>query len=336
MPNLNCWARRRLGAMGLCVLAFSAIPLAAWSQAQDIIITMTPLSWPAGKQRIDALTHVGGWEFRSDEKRFGGLSGLEMRGENGFAVTDRGAWLTFSFDRAPNGVLTGLKHAQMALLRDAARQPLTGRSADAEALAVAPGGRLAVSFEGGHRIEQYAVVDGETLAETAAPAFELLPRNGGLEALATAPDGALIAIAEEPPRNGSPPDAAQGWRIAAPWAEGETPSPFRLDRRDGFAPTGAAFGPDKALYLVERRFHWMTGVAARVRRFPNPDFASGDLGGGEVLATLSGGLPIDNMEAITVEASQDGALLLTLLSDDNFSGWQRTLLLQFQYTPPGS
>ena len=78
----------------------------------------------------------------------------------------------------------------------------------------------------------------------------------------------------------------------------------------------------------------MTGVAARVRRFANPNFASGDLGGGDVLATLGGGLPIDNMEAITVEAAPDGELLITLLSDDNFSSWQRTLMLQFRYAPP--
>ena len=271
----------------------------------------------------------------SGEARFGGLSGLELRNGVGYAVTDRGAWLTFSFNRSADGVITGLKTTQLALLRDAARQPLSGRSADAEALTIAPGGVLAVSFEGGHRIQRYAAAGGEAQAEIVSAAFDLLPRNGGLEGLATAPDGALVAIAEEPPRDGAPAAIVQGWRIAGPWTQGAAPSPFRLARSGGFSPTGAAFGPEGALYIIERRYHWTTGVAARVRRFINPDFANGDLGAGESLATFRGGLPIDNMEAIAVEAAPDGAMLITLLSDDNFSGWQRTLLLQFRYAPAG-
>jgi hypothetical protein len=38
---------------------------------------------------------------------------------------------------------------------------------------------------------------------------------------------------------------------------------------------------------------------------------------------------IDNMEGLSVHRAADGALVLTLISDDNFSIIQRTLLLQF-------
>ena len=41
------------------------------------------------------------------------------------------------------------------------------------------------------------------------------------------------------------------------------------------------------------------------------------------------GQQIDNMEALSVHRTADGALVLTLISDDNFSQLQRTLLLQF-------
>jgi hypothetical protein len=41
------------------------------------------------------------------------------------------------------------------------------------------------------------------------------------------------------------------------------------------------------------------------------------------------GYQIDNMEGLSVHRTADGALVLTLISDDNFSPLQRTILLQF-------
>jgi hypothetical protein len=50
---------------------------------------------------------------------------------------------------------------------------------------------------------------------------------------------------------------------------------------------------------------------------------------GEVLIYADLGFQIDNMEGIAVHRSPQGDLVLTLISDDNFSAMQRTLLLQF-------
>jgi hypothetical protein len=38
---------------------------------------------------------------------------------------------------------------------------------------------------------------------------------------------------------------------------------------------------------------------------------------------------VDNMEGLSVHREADGTLVLTMVSDDNFSPLQRTLLLQF-------
>ena len=43
---------------------------------------------------------------------------------------------------------------------------------------------------------------------------------------------------------------------------------------------------------------------------------------------------IDNMEALSVHQSRTGETILTLMSDDNFSAVQRTLLLQFVLKDP--
>ncbi len=42
------------------------------------------------------------------------------------------------------------------------------------------------------------------------------------------------------------------------------------------------------------------------------------------------GYDIDNMEGLAVHRTDAGDIILTLISDDNFSPLQRTLLLQFR------
>jgi hypothetical protein len=44
------------------------------------------------------------------------------------------------------------------------------------------------------------------------------------------------------------------------------------------------------------------------------------------------GFQIDNMEGLSAHRSPEGETVLTLVSDDNFSLIQRTLLLQFTLT----
>ena len=48
-----------------------------------------------------------------------------------------------------------------------------------------------------------------------------------------------------------------------------------------------------------------------------------------VLIEADMGYQIDNMEALGVHRTPDNELVLTLVSDDNFSFLQRTILLQF-------
>jgi len=50
---------------------------------------------------------------------------------------------------------------------------------------------------------------------------------------------------------------------------------------------------------------------------------------GAVLIFADMGHQIDNMEGLAVHRAADGAIVLTLISDDNFSALQRTVLLQF-------
>ena len=67
----------------------------------------------------------------------------------------------------------------------------------------------------------------------------------------------------------------------------------------------------------------------RIRRVPLATIKPGALVDGRELIFADMGYQIDNMEGLSVHRAADGALVLTLISDDNFSLLQRTVLLQF-------
>jgi hypothetical protein len=55
---------------------------------------------------------------------------------------------------------------------------------------------------------------------------------------------------------------------------------------------------------------------------------------GPVLLEADLGYEIDNMEGLSVHRNAGGETVLTLISDDNFLPFQRTLLLQFTLAEP--
>jgi hypothetical protein len=81
--------------------------------------------------------------------------------------------------------------------------------------------------------------------------------------------------------------------------------------------------------VLERRFSWARGVAMRIRSIPLSSIKPGALVDGPELIYADMGYQIDNMEGLSVHREADGTQVLTLISDDNFSALQRTLLLQF-------
>jgi hypothetical protein len=76
----------------------------------------------------------------------------------------------------------------------------------------------------------------------------------------------------------------------------------------------------------------MAGVGIRIRRMALKDIAPGALVDGPSIFNAGLSEEIDNMEGIDVHVTDEGDTVLTLVSDDNFSLIQRTLLLQFTLT----
>jgi hypothetical protein len=96
-----------------------------------------------------------------------------------------------------------------------------------------------------------------------------------------------------------------------------------------FDLTDAAPLPDGGIVLLERRFRFSEGIQMRIRRIAAGELKRGTLMHGEVLLEANDSSNTDNMEAIAVHRAQSGETVLTLMSDDNFSPLQRTLIMQF-------
>lgn len=83
------------------------------------------------------------------------------------------------------------------------------------------------------------------------------------------------------------------------------------------------------LLILERKFSWLSGIGIRIRRIPLKMVAPGAVIDGPSIFEANLGYEVDNMEGIDAHITPEGETVLTMVSDDNFSMIQRTLLLQF-------
>lgn len=271
--------------------------------------------------QADGVTPAGAWHLTSDEPAFGGLSGLLVRGDRLLAVTDRGTWLTARL--AVEGAALALTEVRMAPLRNSDGGALAAPGsdfADAEALAADPAGGVVVAFERVHRAIAYRP-DGAPERVIRGHRFQFFAGNGGLEALATLPDGAVLALVEEAEADGYPQLVLR---------EGAPPLEGRLAQSSRHSVTGADMGPDGRLYVVFRHWSRSTGTSIRLRRYRLGSDGLALSETEEELAAWERESGVDNMEAVAVVPSPDG-LTLWLLADDNFNApAQRTLLLRLR------
>ena len=283
------------------------------------------------RRRFGQLEFRGGLELTSPYKEFGGVSAIRVGpdGAHFLALTDLGRWLrgriAYSGTRP-----SGIADAEMAPILGPDGKPLAARRwYDTESIAL-DGGTAYVGIE---RVHQIVRLDYGRHGLTARaqpipvpPGVKQLPSNGSLEALEFVPKGlplagTLIAISER----GYDDDG----NLKAFLIGGPSPGTFAVRRSDDFDISDCALLPGGDLLLLERRYSLMRGVAMRIRRIPLASVRPGALVDGPILVFADMGYEIDNMEGLSVHRTPAGDTVLTLVSDDNFSAIQRTILLQF-------
>jgi hypothetical protein len=281
--------------------------------------------------RFGALRYRSGLVLTSSFPGFGGLSGLRLdaKGERFISFSDKGGWFTGRIVYQ-GSEMTRLADVEAAPMLGPDGKPITTRGwFDSESIAL-DGSLVYIGLERVNVVLRFDFSKGFTraLAELVPMpvAVKKLPFNKGLEALVMVPKGlplagTLIALSERGlDRDGN---------LIAFLVGGPAPGQFSVRRTEGFDISDATLLPSGELLVLERKFSLVEGVGIRIRRIPLTSLAPGALVDGPSIFAADLGSEIDNMEGIDAFVTPEGDTVLTLVSDDNFSLLQRTLLLQF-------
>ena len=338
-------SRRRLlvtAAAGLSVAATPVRPqsLAArekYSPSAPVLIEIDARPVPFFDRLDHSHVRFGSLEYRSGLvltskfTGFGGLSGLRLdpKGEQFISFSDKGTWFT--------GRIVYLGR-QMTDLADVEAAPMLGPDGtpiaahgwyDTESIA-RDGDAVYIGIEGVNQVLRFDFGRDGVRAHgnpiTLPPAVRTLPRTKGLESLVFVPKGlplagTLIAISErglDPHRN------IIGFLIG-----GSQPGQFSVRRTDDFDISDAVLLRVGELLVLERKASLRSGIGIRIRRIALQSVTPGAVVDGPSIFDADLGQEIDNFEGIDVHVTADGDTVLTLISDDNFSVIERTLLLQF-------
>jgi len=319
----------------LCALTIlMTVVVSCLRPAPARIASKTPLIEPTaidvdpkrpGRKTFGSLTLLSAFQLESKDKRFGGLSGLSV-GADGklYAISDRGYWLSASMQFDSNGALMNLVDWQIAPMLTTTKTPVTGRLRDAEALALAQDGSFLVAFEGNHRIWRYNpppnTFNSTPVSVKIPLAIRRAPSNGGLEGLTLLPDGRLLILTEE---FANADGSFKGWLIE----EGKS-AELSYVPADGFRVTDCAALPNGDVLVLERRYTLIAILSARIALVKADTVQPGAKLTGKELLRLEQPLAAENYEGIAIKQTSNGTMIF-IVSDDNYSSFQQTLLLQF-------
>ncbi len=316
-------ARRVWPALAFCSIAgLSSAQPAGITSTTPNSIRIEAVSVPLSPQdpSVTALGdffYAGGlWLTSKQTDRFRGLSDIGVTGQDRLtAVGDGGVLFNarLLFDAAQQ--LTGIADASLAPLTDEEGKPVAdSRRFDAEGLAILANGDRLVSFERDHRIWLYPAAGGPPRSVPSPEAN--FPSNFGMEAIAVDPTLGPDAYVVGEEMTG------KTWtcRLTLPCVPGHTvekPGEFGLVAMN-------RLDEDTTAYLL-RAYDPFRGnrITLQIRRSTT------------VIAQMDMALPlsVDNFEGLASVPSANGHTRFYLMSDDNGSSSQRTLLLAFDWRP---
>lgn len=306
-----------------------------------LVLSATPLPLDRDDpalDRIGVLRFLGGVQLRSTNPLFGGISGLRAgaaigNGQRLLGVSDTGNWLALTTVER-RGRLAGVTDAVlMPVLQPDGRPGATKAVSDSEALDWdAATGAATIVYEQDHRLVHFAGIDAARPASLAAvptstehlTTMTAWPMNGGGEAVAILPDGTRIVISETARR----PDRGH---TALLTRNGKT-SEIGIEGVPDFSPTDAVAFDDHRILVLHRRFSLSGQGAALTIVDLAPALAAAPSEAAlpaRLLARWAPPLLLDNMEGLAL-VRRSGRCFVYLVSDDNLSSLQRTLLLKFE------
>ncbi len=294
-------------------------------QGVDAPITLRAIDEP-GETLPAGWALEGVWQYEGDGLLFGGYSALLALDAGRLeAFSDRGGRLAF----AEPGLASS--EAARATMAEQAVDPQHQIAlTDIEAAARDPAtGQYWLAFEGMHAIQRYSA-NGEVQGLRDLEEEVEWPGNAGAEAMARLKDGRFLVISE--------------------WGEGvllfprdpvagAAPVPIAYEPPPGdFSVTDALELPDGRMMLLLRRVaRTMPPFEARIAiadwTVPDQAAQSAPVLAPRIVLNLTAIIPPDNYEGLAVRERDDGALDVWVISDDNLSIMQRTLVAKLRFDP---
>ena len=306
---------KRLAAIALVALVFT--PTTFLRDAADdpdlsdvrrtVLAAPQPADWP------ETLTLVGAWQFDSRNPRFGGFSALALRGKTILAWTDRGDLVRLSDPRQENF---------SAAFLPLPPSPAFAYLQDIEsAVSDAAGETYWFGHENPVAIRRLATDGEEAVIRPAA--MRDWHDNAGLEAFARLPDGRFLGLAER--------DNLGVLFAGDPLSSGEL-DVFILPLKDGWKPSDMTVLPDGRVLVLLRQVSRKWPPFASMLAIGDPASIVPGMGWRlEPLAVLADHPLVENYEGVAVAEDGPGTLTIYLISDDNMSTLQRSLLLELRW-----
>lgn len=300
------------------------------------VVSVMPVATGAGAGLSGPLRQTGLWQLSSAHGWFGGFSALvtapaayraeAASGTTLIAGSDRGWLLTLDLTKdVPSAVPGSFRFVG---------QRTRGRAevVDLEALALDPAtGTLWAAFENANLIERITA-DGRRTVRRPREMREW-SANSGPETMERLGDGRFVMLAEGAEEN----DMADRPALLFPGdpLAPDPPLAFRFVANPDYAPVDAALLPDGKLLILLRRvkyripaqFDTVIALADPALIRPGQEWRA------RVIQRLSGPIYGENFEGITFVPDPADPIRgsIWLIADDNFSVFQRSLLLRFAW-----
>ena len=282
--------------------------------------------------RVGDLKYLGGIDIPRMGQNIGGLSGIRWDADSGrlIAITDDAHWAQMTLDENSERLI-GIDAIESGPLLGEDGEVLTGKArGDSEALSAAAGMGWVVSFERDHRVLAYEALDQkpERLDLDLVDLLGPMEENDGLETLAISASTQLLCAQRQADLDRPNCVASFDGGELQPFAVNP---PAAIASR-GAVPTDADTLSDGTAIVLFRSYSPAEGNTAAIVAYA-PD------GTRREIATFLPPLTLDNFEGLAVREEGEGEAKRTfiyIVSDDNFSGSQATLLMKLELLADGS
>lgn len=264
---------------------------------------------------------AGVWHYQAESLLFGGFSALLALNDHTLrAFSDRGARFTLTEPDRPAPRPNSRPDVVRQLVAPADANDLW----DIESATRDPVSRhYWLGYENHHAIQRFTVAstpDGKRDLEDAVNWSD----NSGAEAMVRLADGRFLVL---------PEGKKYGLIYAGDPVEGARPQRFAFrNPAPGFAVTDMAALPDGRLLLLLRDLDWGYPIfTSRLAIGTVPEAAG--VFAPETVLQLDPTIPRENYEGLAVRPRKDGRIDVWVMSDDNLSVMQRTLLAKLIFDP---